>query len=365
MATLAGAASGQEVKTLPRPAGPSTAPLAHYVPRQDLGLYLEFQGLDAHLAAWRGSAAYKVLNETKLGALLEDFAVQGIEFAQQSVPPEKRVKAFDVIELVKLAARQGLAVGAWSIDTEKTGIVFVFRRAELPEVRRLLEDAAAANLGRAGQKEADRALVQKAGRTLHPLDNDAVWWFEKGDLVLSNRPDVVLAVLDGKVPSAVDHPRRVALLKARDDFQPVLACFLELNELPKMPPEMGQLGLGGLKQVEIQWGFQDDALVSVLAVVAPEPRQGILALLDQPSFTIGSLPPLPAGLSGFTALSIDPLKTYDQIVSLMKKANPPAADQIPAVEEMIRERFGLDIRNDLLPSLGPKLGRQRQPGELR
>ena len=45
----------------------------------------------------------------------------------------------------------------------------------------------------------------------------------------------------------------------------------------------------------------------------------------------------------------------------MKKANPPAADQIPAVEEMIRERFGLDIRNDLLPSLGPKLAFYAQP----
>ena len=204
-------------------------------------------------------------------------------------------------------------------------------------------------------------LVQKAGRTLHPLDKEGVWWFEKGDLVLSNQPDVVLAVLDGKAPSAVDHPRRIALFKARDGFQPVAVGFVDMSELPPMPAEAVQLGLDGLKQVEIQWGFQDDALVSVLGVVAPEPRQGILALLDQPTFTIRSLPPLPAGLSGFTALSIDPLKTYDQIVALMKKANPPAADQVPAVEEMIRQRFGLDIRNDLLPSLGPKLAFYAQP----
>ena len=303
-ATLAGAALGQEVKSPAGLASPSTASLARYVPGQDLGLYLEFQGLDSHLAAWRGSAAYKILNETKLGVLLEDLAGQGIELAQQSVPPEKHVNASAVIELIKLAARQGLAVGAWSIDTEKAGIVFVFRHAERPEVRRLLEDAAATNLGRPGQ-EAGRALVQKAGRTLHPLDKEGVWWFEKGDLVLSNQPDVVLAVLDGKAPSAVDHPRRVALLKTRDDFQPVATGFLDLNELPAMPPEAVQLGLGGLKQVEFQWGFQDDALVTVLGVVAPEPRQGILALLDQPSFTIRSLPPLPAGLTGFTALSID------------------------------------------------------------
>ena len=48
----------------------------------------------------------------------------------------------------------------------------------------------------------------------------------------------------------------------------------------------------------------------------------------------------------------------------MKKANPPAADQIPAIEEMIRERFALDIRNDFLPGLGPNLAFYALPGAV-
>ena len=128
-----------------------------------------------------------------------------------------------------------------------------------------------------------------------------------------------------------------------------------------MPPEAIQLGLDGLKQVEIQWGFQDDALRERTRCRCPRATAGYPGFARSAQFTIRSLPPLPAGLNGFTALSIDPLKTYDQIVALMKKANPPAADQIPAVEEMIRERFGLDIRNDLLPGLGPKLALYAQP----
>ena len=180
----------------------------------------------------------------------------------------------------------------------------------------------------------------------------------------SNRPDIVLAVLDGKAPSAVSHTRRTALFLPRDDFQPVAAGFLDMNELPPLPREAVQLGVDGLKRVELQWGFQDDALVSVLGVVAPEPRQGILALLDQPTFSIRSLPPLPAGLSGFTALSINPLETHDQIVSLMKKANPVGADQVPTFEEMIRQQFGLDLSHDLLPGLGPKLAFYVQPPAL-
>src|SRR5205823_8034161 len=132
------------------------------------------------------------------------------ELAQQSARPEKQVRAGEVINLIKHAARQGFALGVWGKDLDKAapGIVVVARRGDRPEVRRLLESAAAANFGRPGQGEAGRAPIAKAGRTLHPLDKDGVWWLEKGDLVLSNRPDLVLSVLDGQAPSAVDHPLR-------------------------------------------------------------------------------------------------------------------------------------------------------------
>ncbi len=65
-----------------QPAGVGDAkatPLAHYVPRQDLMSYIEFDGLDAHQAAWQGSAAQKLLNDTKLGVLLEDLVSQYFE----------------------------------------------------------------------------------------------------------------------------------------------------------------------------------------------------------------------------------------------------------------------------------------------
>jgi hypothetical protein len=87
----------------------------------------------------------------------------------------------------------------------------------------------------------------------------------------------------------------------------------------------------------------------------------LLALLDQPTFGIDSLPPLPVGLSGFTVLSADFARTYDQIVTLLKLANPPAAERIPALEEAIRRQFGLDLRQDLLARLGPKLSIYTQP----
>src|SRR3954471_13314815 len=76
-AMLAPAWPPQVVAQEPRP------PLARYVPARDLIFYAEFEGLDDHAEAWRSSAAYKILNQTRFGQLLEDLAAQGIDAARK------------------------------------------------------------------------------------------------------------------------------------------------------------------------------------------------------------------------------------------------------------------------------------------
>ena len=345
-------AEGQAVQ----PAGVGDAkatPLSHYVPRQDLLSYLEFDGIDAHQAAWQASAARKLLTDTKLGGLLEDLLSQYFEMSQQGSPPEHRVKSADIIAGIKLAARQGFVLGVWGKDPDKLGTVYVVRGGDRPEFRRLLEFAAQPYQNPEGP--ANPPAVQKAGRALHVMSEESVWWIEKGDLILSNQPDAVLAVLDGKEPDAVNHPLRTALSKPEAGFQPVAVGFLDLTKLPPLPPELVRLGLDGVKRVEFALGFEGDALRTVLRTVAPAPRRGLLALVDQPTFDAGSLPPLPAGLTGFTVLSIDLPKTYDQVVDLLKKADANGPDRVAMVEDAIRQQFGFDVRKDLIAGLGPRL----------
>ncbi len=339
------------------------ATLARYVPQQDLVFFLEFDGLDARPAAWRTSAAYKLLNETKLGALIEDLASQGIDLSQQSVAVEQRVKASDIIGQLKRLAHDGFVFAVSGTVPNGSRVIFVLRKGDRPEIRRLLTAAAAA--GRGGEDGADAAppSLQKAGRTLYPLGRDGIWWVEKGDLILTgtDKTDEILEVLDGKHPSAVNHPLRTALARPQRDFQVAARAFLDISALPPLPPAAAQLGLDGLKRIELAWGFQDDALMSVVRVVAPAPRRGMLALLDQPTFGIRSLPPLPAAQTGFTLLSIDLGKTYDQVLAMSKEANPQLAEQIAHLEETIRQQFGIGLRKDLLASLGPKLALYAQP----
>src|SRR5262249_50649198 len=151
--------------------------------------------------------------------------------------------------------------------------------------------------------------VQKAGRSLTTITNpdgeSGSWWIEGDDVVLAPPPsrsaDAVIEALDGKQPSAEDHPFRAELVRNEDGFEPVMVSFREMAARPEMRPRARQVGLDGVKRLDFRWGFQDEAVMSVLRVVAPAPRRGVLALLDQPTFELSSLPPMPPDLHGFTA----------------------------------------------------------------
>jgi prepilin-type processing-associated H-X9-DG protein len=337
------ATPGWSIAQAPDNAGvKKAAPLARYVPREGLAGYLELEGLDSHEAPWKGSAAYKLLNETKLGTLLENIASQLITMSQAPIQPG------DVIGAFKAVARQGIAVAFWGKDPTDLHPVVVLPGGGRGEVRRLI-DLAMAN-GPAIEE------VERAGRKMHQQFTTA-WWFEKDDFVLTNDPDAIIAVLDGKEPSAVDHPLRTALVKAEAGFEPVAIGFVDFARLPKMSPESEPQGVDGVKRVDFVCGFEEGATRTVLRVVAPSPRRGVLALLDQPTFDAASLPPIPAGVHGFVVLSVDWSRTYDRVLDLMFKMNPPGggAPNAAVIEDRIRQEFGFDLRKDLIAGLGPKL----------
>ena len=89
--------------------------------------------------------------------------------------------------------------------------------------------------------------------------------------------------------------------------------------------------------------------------VAPSPRRGLLGLADQPTFAIDSLPPIPPESNDFTVLSIDLAGTYDKAIEIAKTANPQLADQLPAIEQAIQQQLGVNLRNDILARMGPKV----------
>src|SRR5204862_7802756 len=125
-----------------------------------------------------------------------------------------------------------------------------------------------------------------------PKDSGWAWWPEKDDLVIAASypaaAEAVLAAIDGKTPSATDHPLVQQLFQREGDFDPVYIAFFEVANAPKTPGKVtefvNKLKEAGIQRFDYRWGFDDDALMEITRVVAPKPRKPLLALFDQPGF---------------------------------------------------------------------------------
>jgi hypothetical protein len=150
------------------PTGPvRPAPLARYIPRQDLVVYAEFDGLEAHRDAWRRTASYRLLNETTTGAMLEQSLARLMDMllARQSTV---RVTGRELVVLGEHLLRSGFAIGinrAGGLGPPRS-FALVIRDGAGAEVRSILE-----RLVRSG--EGPRARVERVdkpgGRTVEVL----------------------------------------------------------------------------------------------------------------------------------------------------------------------------------------------------
>jgi prepilin-type processing-associated H-X9-DG protein len=336
--------------------------LARYFPRQDLVAYAEFDGLDAHRDLWTKTAAYRLFNETTTGAMYE----QAVERLVGLVPPGQMPLPVQGKELVALwlhLVRSGFAVGVNRAGGEGPPrcLAVVIRGGADGECRAILERLM--KNGAPPDAQA-RTIAKPGGRTLHavgrPSEQPALWWTEGNDMVISLvspvGPDAVIAALEGREPSATDHPTRKALIRSDDarGFEPVGLAFFDMAALPPLPREAVALGLDRIERFDFRFGFDGPAMTSIIGAVAPAPRKGVLALFDQPGFNARKLPALPGGLAGFTVASLDPAKLWDEFIATVKSADPSATRQIAAFENQARELLGLDLRDGLLAHLGPR-----------
>lgn len=355
----------------PAAAATSTAPLARYVPRTDrLYVLVEFDGLDAHADAWKATAAYKILNDTTTGAMLEDLVTQIVNQIPRSQPgATPALGGADAVAIAKFLAQQGFLIAIYGDDKtpDKEHGVMVFRGAARKENR-----AVAARL--LGSLMGQGAKTQKAvreGRTVVEVTpatgRKSAWWTEKDDLVFlesADDADAILATLDGKTPSAVESPQRAALFEAEGPFTPLGGAMMDFDVARQLIPKAAK-DLEGvpLRRIDFRVGLDGPALSSIVRVDVPAPRPGAWAILDQPLFDFRALPPIPNGVDGFTAFSVDLDRTYGLITGLVRQANPQAAGRLDSFEKLVQERTRRNLREDFLAPLGPKMVVYIAPGD--
>jgi hypothetical protein len=346
-------ASGGEAK--------QAAPLARYFPREDLVVYAEFDGLDARPDVWRKSAAYRLLNETTTGSMLEDVARQLLDRALASAPGP-RLSGAEVLTVFEHVSRSGFAFGIVRNPSEPkpSCIGLVLRGAAGGKVRETLGKLLQVGDGPGGKSQ---VVAKPGGRWVNvaggPRAPGYAWWTEGDDLVVSlvapQGVDVMIGVLDGNRANAADHPIRAALARVEDGFSPLGLAYFDKKALPALPPPAVALGLDRLERLEYRWGFQGEALHTVVRLVAPAPRSMLLSLLDQPTFDQRGLLPLPRSLAGFSALSIDLAVLFDGLGALTASNDPRGRDSFGAFAKAFERATGHRLREDVLAQLGPRI----------
>ena len=340
-------------------APPEAVPLARYFPRQDLVAYAEFVGLDAHADAWKQTAAYILLNETTAGAMLESLAAQ---LADQASSGERSLTGGELRTIGRYALQAGFALGIVREPGQKkpSCVGLVLRGAARGEVRDLVGRLIDEGRGPGGRVE---AVVKPGDRRVlvvsNPRGTGFAWWSEAEDLAFSilspEGADAMIAALDGRVPDATEHPSRAALAKVDDGVTPVGVGFFDMAALPELPPQAAALGLDRVRRLDYRWGFQGEALVTCTRLVAPAPRVGVLALLDQPTFDPEGLPPLPPDLTGFTVWSLDPLRLYDGLAALARATDPSGEARFRRFEAVVNQATGRRLREEILDHFGPAM----------
>jgi hypothetical protein len=366
LVVLSGAIAAHDARGQALGKGAGNQSLARYFPRHDLVVYLEFDGLGAHRDTWTKSAAYGLLTETTTGAMYEQSIGRIFDLVlrkQADVP----VSGQELVFLAKHLLRSGFAVGINRAGGKGPPRSFgiVIRGAATGEVRGIVERLLRAS-ARAGART--QQIEWHSGRELHMLagspEPSLRWWSEGDDLVISlvaqSGHEAIIAALEGRAANAIEHPIRVALQKSEDapGFEPVGLAFFDMAALPALPKEAVALGLDRIQRFDYRWGFHDRALESIVGVVAPAPRTGIPALFDQPAFDAGNLPPLPAGLAGFTVVSLDLARIWSQLAApLAEQAQQPGGAGPPRenpIEQAVTGATGLHLREDLLVHLGSR-----------
>jgi len=337
--------------------------VARFFPRENLAVYFEVRGLDAIEEAWHKTAAYRILSQTKTGALLEELALSAVNHRDQMNQQAGLQDPGEFRFMLRHVLKHGFAIGVVSSQNPDQPYWggLVLRGAGQGRPFEVVEKWIAQ--GRSG----DEAPVmvergeQRQVRLEGGLEDFSIgWWQEKNDLALGflsmESVDAMTQAVQGKIPSAVEHPAHAELAKGKEALVQLAFGFADPNTILRLPSDQAAaLGIDKVKQVEYCLGIQGPAIVTQLRIPAAAPRSGLLLLFDQPVFGPEQFNGLPTGLVNVAAFSIKPGEFYDRMVSGLVQSNPSARTRIDALELKFREITGVRIRDDLLAHLGSKM----------
>ncbi|MCS6851129.1 MAG: hypothetical protein NZ700_08185 [Gemmataceae bacterium] len=316
----------------------------------DTQIYFRWDGTATQRAAFEKTALHKVVFE-EFGPLFDSLTAK--------LTRDKHTQLF------RKLAEQGCALGVEFRNVSPLEFETILVLPQASQHAEALFELLRQAIERAGL-EADK--FQSGGREVHYAEKEGLylaWWADGKDLVLSLSTDAPKTMLSrlSKRPGLDQNPHFRQLQEYREfattargyaDIPALLKLAEQLQ--PEMPKAIEILGLRDLKTYQFHMGFDGPALRTVAIFDAPGPRKGLLKLLSGKPFTLADLPRLPPEITSFDATSLDLGLLYDIVLDLVGQlAPPPEVEQLRQQISDINRALGIDLRSDLLGSLGSRI----------
>jgi hypothetical protein len=344
----------------------------------DCAIYLRFDGLDTHRAAFDRTA----FGEAMQGDLGDFVQYLGVVIKDGIGPAILKQQLLDGKPSAKLRAiRQGFArLPAALAELGRHGVAVGVEIIALKPIPRLqltvvLPDSAkaAADADVLGAlhlvpafAEVKQRDYQLEGRTIHEVPTKAgpffrvTWWQEGKHVVFvagTEGPMHAIATLQGKHPSLLANPLYRSLFDFHG-YETATRGFVDAERVVRLVRAISKdadnalaaLGLARLKNVTGYVGFEGRAGRSTLFVsVQPAAAAGA----DQTGLDLSSLPPFPRDAGSAFALHLDVAKLYDEKVQMLSRIVPGGKAALAAALGNYNRVLGIDVRKDLLGALGP------------
>ena len=367
---------------------PRSAPVApsSIVPKNTV-LFLQFDGVNTHLPAIKQTAKWHAFEESGLRARVFDIA----EVAASLGGPSAATLAGKALDNFH---QYGMSLGIAMTSEDQPSVLSPYGVLVLHGAAELKHDLISmlSELGKS--MRLDIKTYSKSGRPISiampsrtPLPGmELALWEEEEHLVVAagiNASDRVIAILEGTAPSVVENDL-FASIRAENVFTvsqlgwfdlQTLVKSLETLPLPLLPN--GQqteihkilevLGLVNLQAITMSSGYHGKATWDRVNVIAPEPRKGLLALINQRKMTIEELPPLPANADTFFATTFNIAEAVDITIDTVRRGlslmKPQGLNQFDQGLEGFNQLLGAP-RDVLSSGLGDVFCVYSEPGML-
>ena len=323
--------AGTAYFTLAAPVAPQQAVAPETFLPARATVLIKMDGNAQHRPAIKQTAAWKSLEDTGMRARMFDLVETFVATQDAELSKVVRKQMDSLLE-------NGLSA-AFSVSPDGKSVapyvVAVLHGAAdfAPMVIQLIERADESFMETVQTRSEDGRSISFAYVGPPGMEFEVAWWAEGGHLVLAAGVEAasqVIATSEGKQPNATQH-RLWKELHGDQGFTVTHLGWLDtkslLEQFGEMPfPErLGEqrvtisqfadmLGVADLEAMTGVGGFKNEVTWANLTVVAPEPRKGLLKLLNQRTINFDELPPIPPETDNMMAFAFDIKGAVDTVL---------------------------------------------------